>query len=117
MPLYRAGTVSLVQGSRQVTGIGTNFGSQTSPGDILVLAGASITHCYEILSIESDTSITLDVEALESIAGADYVVMRSVSTANNLYLMRKIDEFLKDRQIATAEMVGWISGEPNGGPN
>lgn len=118
MPLYRAGTVSLTLGSRAVVGVGTEFGSKASPGDILVLDGSALgTYCYEILSIESDTELTLDVDALETVSGAGYVIIRSVSTANNLYLMRKIDEFLKDRQRTLLEMVDWLSGTPGGGPD
>src|SRR5690606_3672643 len=118
MPLYREGTVTLTLGSRSVVGTGTAFGGSAAPGDILVLDGSALgTYCYEILSIESDTELTLDVEVQESVSDAGFVVIRSISTANNLYLMRKIDEFLKDRQKNLTEMVGWLSGAPDGGPN
>ncbi len=116
MPLYRTGKVSLTMGARAVTGDNTEFGSETSPGDILVLPGA-LTTCYEILSVESDTALTLDADALESVAASDYVIIRSVSTANNLYLMRKIEEFLKGRQANLVEFTEWMTGNSTGGPN
>lgn len=117
MPLYRQGTVSLTQGSRQIIGVGTEFGVKTSPGDILVLLqGNQVHHFYEFKSIESDTEATLDIEAHDTVTNSEFVILRSVSTANNLYLMRKIDEFLKDRQITLNEWRDWLQGTTDGGP-
>lgn len=117
MPLYRDGKITLTKNSRSVIGHGTKFGTETMPGDVLILSeGEWVSHCYEIHSIESDTELTLDIEARDNVSEAEYVILRSVSTATNLYLMRKIDEFLKDRQVSLVEFREWMLGEPDGGP-
>lgn len=113
MPLYRTGKITLNAGSKVVTGVGTTFGVDTAPGDIVVIS----TQYFEIFSVESDTSLTLDTNSTVSVFEVDYVVIRSVSTANNLYLMRKIDEFLKDRQVSLIEFRDWVQGGSKGGPS
>ncbi len=114
MPLYRDGSVTLTLGQREVVGHRTSFSTEAAPGDIIILDG-SFT-CYEIQSIEADTALTLDVPAKETVSEAGYVIIRSISTANNLYLMRKIDEFLKDRQVSLVEFRDWMHGTVDGGP-
>lgn len=52
------GTVSVTQGSGAVTGTGTQFTSQLSVGDYIVIRGQS----YKVLSIASDTSMFLSPE-------------------------------------------------------
>ncbi len=55
------GTSVTFNGTRAVTGVGTSFTAQLKPGDWLRVAGN--VAFFEILSIESDTSLTLRVAA------------------------------------------------------
>lgn len=113
MALYRAGTISLTQGSAMATGTGTLFKGAVSEGDMLLVA----QKYYEVIKIVDDTTLTLDVAALATVSGSEYVILKSLHTASNLYLMRKIEEYLVDRTRSLAEMVAWIGGTATGGPN
>jgi hypothetical protein len=53
-----SGTATLVQGSPNVTGVGTRFAEQLLPGDQIVLRGMS----YLVKSIESQTSLAISPE-------------------------------------------------------
>lgn len=103
MPLYRDGSLSLTKGQKKVSGAGTAWGINAAPGDLLIVEGLY----YEIISIESDTELTLDSPADASYAGP-YLIVRSISTANNLYLMRKIEQFLRDRQATLGQLEAMI---------
>ena len=52
------GTVSVTQGSSSITGTGTQFSTQLSPGDFIVIRGQS----YRVLTIASDTSMFVSPE-------------------------------------------------------
>jgi hypothetical protein len=99
MPLYRAGTAETVAGTTAVTGVSTQWGMESSPGDLLLVGG----QWREIVSIESDTHLTTDVTSEGTLSGP-YLIIRSVSTANNLYLMRKVNEFLADRKATLGQL-------------
>lgn len=111
MPLYREGSVSLTQGSRTVIGTNTEFGLNARPGDILALTDAF----YQVLSVQSDTELTLDIPAVNNYSGTTYALLQSVNTDNNRYLMQKVEEFLKDRQRTISEFNEWVTGEEGGG--
>ena len=53
-----SGTVSVTQGNGTVTGTGTVFTNQVSPGDYLVIRGQS----YRVMSVASDTSLFISPE-------------------------------------------------------
>ncbi|WP_263146036.1 hypothetical protein [Pseudomonas sp. RIT-PI-AD] len=99
MPLYREGSLALTKGQKKAIGNGTTWGLDTAPGDLLIVDGLY----YEVASVESDTELTLDAPAETSYSGA-YLIVRSISTANNLYLMRKIEQFLQDRQATLGQL-------------
>lgn len=70
-----SGTVSVTQGVTAVTGTGTQFSTQLSPGDFIVIRGQS----YRVLSVASDTSLFLSNEYRgATIAGA--IVSKTVDT-------------------------------------
>lgn len=69
------GTVSVTNGSENVTGTGTQFSTQLKPGDFIVIRGQT----YRVLTITSDTALILTQEYLGStIAGA--LVSKTVDT-------------------------------------
>jgi len=52
------GTVEVTNGSTTVTGTGTQFGAQLSPGDNIVIRGMT----YRVINIASDTSMSINPE-------------------------------------------------------
>jgi hypothetical protein len=63
------GTVSLVKDSPIVTGSGTTFVTNgIAPGDIMIIAGIP----YTVLTVESETSLTLASKAPASASGLSY---------------------------------------------
>jgi hypothetical protein len=72
MAWYRAGTVSVTNGSASVTGSGTAFVANVSIGEGIVLPDGRI---YEITNVSSDTSLTLATNYLGSTAsGQPYAI-------------------------------------------
>jgi hypothetical protein len=57
MAQYKTGTISVTNGSQTVTGSGTAWTGEISPGDILTIVGDNVW--YEVASVASDTSLTL----------------------------------------------------------
>lgn len=60
---YRAGTITISTGSKTVTGDGTKWSDNKvgiGPGQMLLVPGAGTVQMYEIVSVDSDTQITLN---------------------------------------------------------
>jgi len=75
LPPYFDGTVSMTAGSTTVTGSGTTFTVDYKVGDEIQIEGAYVsggTHCVEIVSIDSDTSMTVSDTAFTTVSGAKY---------------------------------------------
>ena len=69
-----AGTVSITSGSPVVTGVGTNFSAIPARiGDLIKLDAASPVY-YEILSVDSATQITLNINASVTRSGKDFAI-------------------------------------------
>lgn len=62
------GTISVTSGSATVTGTGTKFKAEVIP-NCIIKAGAD-TKWYEVLSIESDTSLTIAANSTTTASGA-----------------------------------------------
>ena len=54
-----AGTISIKNGEKVITGIDTNFTDALNPGDFIVFTAGNVVYTLAISSIESDTSATL----------------------------------------------------------
>ncbi|MBN2183957.1 MAG: OmpA family protein [Candidatus Krumholzibacteriota bacterium] len=67
---YRVGTVTLANGSAQVTGTGTAFNGNVYAGAILKTAGGKI---YFVKSVKSDTVLELTGNASASEANVNYI--------------------------------------------
>lgn len=113
MPLYRDGTITMTQDSKVITGTDTAFEDAIRAGDLLVAAG----EYYEVTEVYSDTELHIDTAAPQTLTNAEYVILQNISTAMHIYLVRKIEEFLEDRHTNLLEMVDWLTGEVDGGPN
>lgn len=83
MGWYRSGTVSVNNGSPTVTGSGTAFlSSKAKPGDLW--RGPDFSS-YEILSVNSNTSITLAENYRgSSVSGAAYAIVPTISPMRDL---------------------------------
>ncbi|HWK45139.1 MAG TPA: hypothetical protein VNT30_10475 [Stellaceae bacterium] len=76
---YRTGTVSLTNGSAAVTGSGTNWQTQgVQPGDVFTIDNLTL---YEVLSVNSQTSLTLNgTYAGTTATAAAYAIIQNLST-------------------------------------
>ncbi|WP_052489920.1 MULTISPECIES: SGNH/GDSL hydrolase family protein [Pseudomonas] len=112
--VYRAGTVSIAAGAIIADGIDTSWLSNAARGDVLVVQSGQ---CFELVTVETDTRLTLDAAPAGAIANAPYVLLRFVTSQGIRDLLEKIEEFLKDRQVSLAEFADWTTGTATGGPN
>lgn len=112
--IYRAGTVSIAAGALVATGAGTTWLSNAARGDVLVIPSGQ---CFELVTVEADTRVTLDAAPAAAVNGAPYVLLRFATSQNVRDLLEKVEEFLKDRQVSLAEFADWASGDATGGPN
>lgn len=112
--IYRAGTVSIAAGELIATGTGTSWLSNAVRGDVLLVPSGQ---CFELVTVETDTRVTLDTAPAGAIANAPYVLLRFVTSQGIRDLLEKIEEFLKDRQVSLAEFADWTTGTATGGPN
>lgn len=112
--IYRAGTVSIAAGTKVVTGTGTEWLANAARGDVLVVASGQ---CFELVTVESNTRITIDAPPAAEVASAPYVLLRFVTNQGVLDLLEKIEEFLADRQVSLDEFSAWATGTADGGPN
>lgn len=112
--IYRAGTVSIAAGAVIATGAGTAWLSNAARGDVLLVPSGQ---CFELVTVETDSRLTLDAAPVAAINGAPYVLLRFATAQNVRDLLEKVEEFLKDRQVSLAEFADWASGTATGGPN
>lgn len=74
MSQYRTGTASAVQDSAVVSGTGTAWLANVSPGDSFVMAGTGVV--YDIASVDGDTQLTLTVPYKGADRSGAYAVQR-----------------------------------------
>lgn len=83
---YRTGTISLTQGSREVSGAGTAFLANVRAGDMLI---GPLMDMYEITDITSDVSAQIDKDyAGPSYSGSDWSI--APTSANLKQLAQQI---------------------------
>ena len=82
MSQYSVGTVSFVNNSAVVVGAGTQWSTQLAANQLFALKGSTIW--YQILSIQSDTQLTLtSVYAGPTAAAQSYVAQRDFTATRN----------------------------------
>lgn len=74
MAQYKSGTAEVAQGSAVVTGTGTAWTLNVSPGDSFVMAGSGLV--YDIGSVDSDTQLTLTVPYAGFDRAGTYAIQR-----------------------------------------
>ncbi|MBI6911648.1 SGNH/GDSL hydrolase family protein [Pseudomonas palleroniana] len=112
--IYRAGTVSIAAGALIASGAGTAWLSNAARGDVLVIPSGQ---CFELVTVETDSRVTLDAAPAAAVNGVPYVLLRFATSQNVRDLLEKVEEFLKDRQVSLAEFADWATGAATGGPN
>ena len=91
MASYKTGTVSVTNGSAEVVGVGTSWGSQMiHAGDIFSLtdtAGAAVSPHYEILTVTDETHLTLSVNyGGVTASGKNYMIWNLTGESTTAYL-------------------------------
>jgi hypothetical protein len=90
MAQYKDGTVDVVNGSQNVTGIGTKFLSNVVPGGMFVRRGT--LPVYIVGSVTDDTHLALTAPyAGTTASGIEYSVSQDFTTIRNLPLMNNGD--------------------------
>ncbi len=85
-PRYETGTVTVTNGSAVVTGAGTLWNANTKAGDFFhsgaITQTALTAVWYEILSVDSDTQITLTANYAEASLGGQLYTIRQTLTGD-----------------------------------
>lgn len=98
MAWYRAGIITLTNGSKEVVGSGTTWSAGVNAGDSLSLAdanGAAIAPFYEIASVSDDTRLTL-VQSYggATVTGAKYCITNQAAEQTSASLDRDVTALL-----------------------
>ena len=106
MAWIRTGTISISNGATAVVGSGTLFVTNGfNAGDLITFDGGA--KFYEILSVNSETSLTLGTAYAEStISNGSYAAVPSIT---NNALASKIAALLASYQVSWGELVTWMS--------
>lgn len=117
MAWFRAGTVTVTNGSKSVVGVGTTWASQIKDGDIFFVT-TNKNDFYEVATVVDDTHLTLhDAFNGVSASGAGYAVIQNFTNSPSADLASQMADLLSRQQAREAQMVAWLSGTADGGPN
>lgn len=112
---YRAGSVTVTNGSKNVVGVDTYFTINSSIGDAFTLDGDKL---YEIETITDNTHISLKTTYTETTASAQgYGIIRNFTGTTNATLAEKLTTLLNSWQSREDEVETWQGGTVSGGPN
>lgn len=112
---YRAGTVSITSGSKNVVGVDTYFVLNASIGDIFTIDGNRV---YEIETITDNTHLSLKTAFGETtVSGGTYGICRNFTGTTNAILAEKLTTLLNSWQAREDEFANWLAGTANGGTN
>lgn len=106
---YRDGTVSLQNGSKTVTGAGTQFLVFVKAGDIFLTHDGGF---YEVDSVISDTELQT-VDAYAGVTGASYgyAVIGVPPSVSNAALAKALAELVARWNLREDQMIAWLSGD------
>ncbi|SEJ85320.1 pyocin knob domain-containing protein [Achromobacter sp. NFACC18-2] len=97
---YRTGTLTLTQGSREVSGAGSAFLANVRAGDMLI---GPIMDMYEVTAVLSDTALRINKEyAAASYVGTDWSI--APTTANLKQLSQQISSLVALYQEIPADV-------------
>lgn len=108
--LYRVGTATLISGSRTVTGVGSSWISALiaiATGDLFTL---DMDTWYEVISVDSDTNITLDRGFQgANVSGANYAILRNTSGTVLTRIAGQIAVQFNQKQLFLDELRTWLN--------
>lgn len=109
---YRVGTVNVVGGSQSVVGVDTNW-----QNDVIAIAiGDAFTvdakTWYEVIAVNSDTSITLD-RGFEGSTGTDksYAILRNTSGTILTRIAGQVSVQFNQKQLFLDELRTWLNSD------
>ncbi|MAD77116.1 MAG: hypothetical protein CML20_20425 [Rheinheimera sp.] len=107
---YRVGKVNVVGGSQSVVGVDTNWQSDViaiAIGDVCTLDAKT---WYEVIAVNSDTSITLD-RGFEGSTGPDksYAILRNTSGTILTRIAGQVSVQFNQKQLFLDELRTWLN--------
>ncbi|KGA39410.1 hypothetical protein KU75_22930, partial [Pectobacterium odoriferum] len=109
MSWYKTGSIAATNGSRIITGAGTQFTNplnSVSAGRMLLLPGSGTVQIYEIESVQSDTQLTL-VSAFTGTAGSGKSY--AIPTSPTVSIEQFAHEFASTLAYYQQQLQGWQS--------
>lgn len=109
MSWYKIGTIATINGSKIITGAGTQFTNPlngVSAGRMLLLPGTGTVQIYEIESVQSDTQLTL-VSAFTGTAGSGKSY--AIPTSPTVSIEQFAHEFASTLAYYQQQLQGWQS--------
>jgi len=109
---YRVGAVNVVSGQQAVTGVGSNWQNDVTAiavGDIFTLDAKT---WYEVIAVNSDTSITLDRGFEGSTQNAaNYAIVRNTSGTILTRVAGQIAVQFNQKQLFLDELRKWLNSD------
>lgn len=114
MPWYKAGTVTVTNGSPAVVGVGTTWGNGAiTPGDSFSLvdaSGAAVSPHYEVLTVTDDTHLTLTANyGGTTAAGAKYALWNLAGEHTTPYLSALVSALVQRCKLVLADAASYLS--------
>lgn len=110
---YKAGTANFTNNSTIVTGTNTYWSTQVKVGDIFTVNSSDI---YEIISIDSNTQITLGRPYTGTTeTAAAYNIIRNFTYTTNADIATNLLALVNSWKVREDELQAWMAGTANGG--
>ncbi|MEQ9944096.1 hypothetical protein ABRP58_18850 [Pectobacterium aroidearum] len=109
MSWYKTGSIAATDGSKIITGTGTQFTNPlngVSAGRMLLLPGSGTVQIYEIESVQSDTELTL-VSAFSGATGSGKLY--AIPTSPSVSIEQFAHEFASTLAYYQQQLQGWQS--------
>lgn len=109
MSWYKTGSIAATDGSKIITGAGTQFTNPlngVSAGRMLLLPGSGTVQIYEIESVQSDTELTL-VSAFSGATGSGKLY--AIPTSPSVSIEQFAHEFASTLAYYQQQLQGWQS--------
>lgn len=114
---YRAGTVTLTNGSKSVVGVGTSWNTSVKPGDVF-FATANRTDLYEVQTVTDGGHIALSEPYRgDTAVGASYAIIINFTNTPNAQLAADYANLMDKVRVREAQFQAWLTGSATGGPN
>lgn len=114
MPWYKAGTVTLTNGSAEVVGSGTTWGDGAiTPGDSFSLvdaSGAVVEPHYEVAEVTDDTHLTLTSPyGGASASGVKYALWNLAAEHTTPYLSSLVAALIQKFKTVSTEILSYVT--------